>query len=56
MRLSRIIATVTAGLKWPPEMCPKAKIAASRPSPNANGTTSRLGVGAEALGIAAMDE
>ena len=35
---------VTAGLKWPPEMCPKAKMAASRPSPNANGTTSRPGV------------
>ena len=37
---------VTAGLKCPPEMWPNAKIAASRPRPNENGTTSRFGVGA----------
>jgi hypothetical protein len=26
----------TAGLKWPPEMCPNAVIASARPRPNAN--------------------
>ena len=37
--------SVTAGLKCPPETCPNAKIAASRPSPKANGTTSRFARG-----------
>ena len=48
VRLSRTIAIVTAGLKCPPETWPNAKIAASRPKPNENGTTSRFGVAGRA--------
>src|SRR4029079_3267017 len=42
VRLSSTAATVTAGLKCPPEMCPTAKIAASRPRGKANGTTTSV--------------
>ncbi len=56
VRLSSTIAMVTAGLKCPPEMCPKAKIAASRPRPKDQGTTSRFGApGALALANAATE-
>ena len=43
---------VTAGLKCPPDTWPNMKTAASSPSPNANGTTSRLLVGTAAAVIA----
>src|SRR4029079_19596716 len=38
MRRSRTAASVTAGLKWPPDASPAMAIAAISPSPNANGT------------------
>src|SRR5256714_271101 len=43
IRRSSAAASVTAGLKWPPEMSPTAKIAASRPNPKPSGTTTRIG-------------
>ena len=55
VRLSRTMAIVTAGLKCPPDMWPKATIAASRPRPNENGTTSRFGVAGDASPMAATD-
>ena len=41
MRRPSHSATVTAGLKWPPEMCPNAYAPVSTASPNASATPSR---------------